>query len=296
MTTRPTRTTPTMPLNSPRITTPDNRDLLNHTPLPSTYRTTRRNPTTTLLTVLPITPFRIQRRLNGMARRGLRSVSLWHHRRPYQRHPFLRPSVDRNPRPYLHLQVHLLHPHPSVYMLLPPSHSPTPRHGGPQGHPRLLIRLPNPSASRGRKKLPFLGIPHRWRHQLRWILISGRHAPFFFLVHNRLPTDGIDHLCVFVCMYATLQLIESYRIIIDTTTTLSNDPAAGQGRPPSLEALQRISQSAALGLRLLGSTVGSEPPGTTPSADTPGANPGSAEEGDVAAKRQACYAVHLHEA
>lgn len=97
-------------------------------------------------------------------------------------------------------------------------------------------------------------------------------------------------------MCATLQLIESYRIIIDTTTALSNDPAAGQGRPPSFEALQRISQSAALGVRLLGSTVGVESPGTVPSAETPGANSGSAEEGDVAAKRQASYAVHLHEA
>jgi hypothetical protein len=99
-------------------------------------------------------------------------------------------------------------------------------------------------------------------------------------------------------MCATLQLIESYRIIIDTTNALSNDPAAGagQGRPPSLDALQRISQSAALGLRLLGPTVGTEPPGSIPPTETPGANPGSAEEGDVAAKRQACYAVHLHEA
>jgi hypothetical protein len=97
-------------------------------------------------------------------------------------------------------------------------------------------------------------------------------------------------------MCATLQLIESYRIIIDTSTSLSNDPPAGQGRPPSLEALQRISHSAALGLRLLGSNTGTEPPGTIPHTETPGANPGSAEEGDVAAKRQACYAVHLHEA
>jgi len=88
-------------------------------------------------------------------------------------------------------------------------------------------------------------------------------------------------------MCATLQLIESYRIIIDTSTALSNDPSAGQGRPPSLETLQRISQSAALGLRLLGSTTGTEPPGTIPHTETPGgANPGSAEEGDVAAKRQ----------
>ena len=84
-----------------------------------------------------------------------------------------------------------------------------------------------------------------------------------------------------------LQLIESYRIIIDTTNALSSDPANGQGRPPSLEALQRISQSAAVGLRLLGSTVTTDPPGTAPSAEPPVANPGSAEEGDAAAKRQA---------
>lgn len=121
MTTRPIHTTPTMPLNSPRIT-PGNRDLLNHTPLPNTYRITRPNPTTTLLTALPITPCRIQRHLNGMARRGLRSVSPWLHRHPYQIHPFLHPSVDRNLRPYRHLRLHLhLHPRPSVYMPLPPA-------------------------------------------------------------------------------------------------------------------------------------------------------------------------------
>jgi len=96
---------------------------------------------------------------------------------------------------------------------------------------------------------------------------------------------------------ATLQLIESYRIIIDTTTALSNDPAPAQGRPTSLEALQRISQSAALGLRLLGSTAGSEPTGTIPpTGETLGADPGSAEDGDAAAKRQACFTVNLHEA
>jgi hypothetical protein len=95
---------------------------------------------------------------------------------------------------------------------------------------------------------------------------------------------------------ATLQLIESYRIIIDTTTAISNDPAPAQGRPTTLEALQRISQSAALGLRLLGPTGSTEPTGTIPpTGETPGANSGSAEDGDAAAKRQACSAVNLHE-
>jgi hypothetical protein len=97
-------------------------------------------------------------------------------------------------------------------------------------------------------------------------------------------------------IYETLQLIESYRIIIDTTTALSTDPSNVQGRPPSLETLQRISQSAALGLRLLGSTVGTDPPGTAPLAEPPAANPGSAEEGDAAAKRQARPTIHLLEA
>ena len=104
---------------------------------------------------------------------------------------------------------------------------------------------------------------------------------------------------MFVCVCAcamTPQLIESYRIIIDTTTSFSTDPTAGQGRPPSLEALQRISQSAALGLRLLGPTRGPEPPGTIPPADTPGANSGSVDEGDAAAKRQASCTIYLHEA
>ena len=96
-------------------------------------------------------------------------------------------------------------------------------------------------------------------------------------------------VCVRVSARHILQLIESYRIIIDTTAALSNDPAPGQGRPPTLESLQRISQSAALGLRLLGSNVSTEPPGTVPSTgENPGTNPGSAEDGDAAAKRQAC--------
>lgn len=180
MTTRPIRTTRTMPLNSPRITpgsnninNNNNRDLLNHnTPLPSTYRTTTPfNPTITLLMVLPLTPFRIQRRPSGMASRGLRSVSPWlHRRRPFKRHPCLPTSADRNLRPYLHLRLHRhrhKHPRPNAYMLLPPNHSPTRRRGEPQGHPRPPIRLPNPSASRGRKKSPSLGIPHLWRRQLR---------------------------------------------------------------------------------------------------------------------------------
>jgi hypothetical protein len=123
---------------------------------------------------------------------------------------------------------------------------------------------------------------------------------FLFIVFFSTTACRLTALIIYarsLCICATLQLIESYRIIIDTTTALSNDPSPGQGRPPSLEALQRISQSASLGLRLLGSTTGTEPPGTIPHTETPGANPGSAEEGDVAAaKRQACYAVHLHEA
>src|SRR6266478_4964976 len=140
MTTRPIRTTPTIPPNSPRITT-DNRDLLNHTPLPNMYRTTPLNPIITLLMVLPLTPFRIQPRRNGMARRGRRSVSKWLHHRPYQRHPFLPPSVDRNLHPYRHQHQHQhQHTRLSAYILLPLSHSPTRRRGELQGHPRPLIR------------------------------------------------------------------------------------------------------------------------------------------------------------
>lgn len=179
MTTRPIRTTRTMPRNSPRTITRgnNNRDHLNHTrllPLPSMYRTMPFiNPTITLLMVLHLMPSHIQPRRNGMARLGPRSVSPWLHLPPFKRHPCLPPSADRNLRqcPHLRLHRHLhRHPRPSAYMLLPPSHSPTRRRGEPQGHPRPLIRPPNnnpPSASRGRKKSPFLGIPHRWRRQLR---------------------------------------------------------------------------------------------------------------------------------
>ena len=189
-----------MPPNFPR-TTQDNRDLLRHTPLPSTYRTIRPNPTTTPITARPLTAFRIQRR-SGMASPGLRSVSLWHHQRLYQRHPCRPPSADQSLRPYLHPRLHRhRRPRPSVYMRRPPNHIPVQRRGEPQEHPRPLIRLPNPSASRGRKRSPFLGIPHRWRRQLRWILISGRHALIF--LHDRVSTDGIDHLYAFVCMCST---------------------------------------------------------------------------------------------
>lgn len=106
-----------------------------------------------------------------------------------------------------------------------------------------------------------------------------------FSIDSFTDVDDLFRLCLRI--YETLQLGESYRIIIDTTKALSSDPATVQGRPPSLEALQRISQSAALGLRLLGSTVGADPPGAAPSAEPPVANPGSAEDGDAAAKRQA---------
>ncbi|KAH9975810.1 hypothetical protein BGW80DRAFT_65109 [Lactifluus volemus] len=87
------------------------------------------------------------------------------------------------------------------------------------------------------------------------------------------------------------KLIESYRIIIDTTTALRSDPAAGQGRPPSLDALQRISQSAALGVRLLGSPPSTESPGAVPPTEPPVATPGNSEEGDGAAKRQKAEAA-----
>ncbi|KAI0272433.1 hypothetical protein BC834DRAFT_347314 [Gloeopeniophorella convolvens] len=93
------------------------------------------------------------------------------------------------------------------------------------------------------------------------------------------------------------QLIESYRVIIDTTNALSGDPAAAQGRPPSLDALQRMAQSAALGLRLLGSTAGpdnAQAGAAVPSAEQPpvasAAAASSNEEGSgdapAAVKRQ----------
>lgn len=167
MTTRPIHhTAPTMHLNSPR-TTPGSRDPLNHIPLPSMCRTTHLNPTIMRLTVPLLTPFRIQRSLNGTARRGRRSVSLWRLQHPFKRHPFPLPSTDRSPRTSLHRHPPRPRPPRSAYILLPPSHNPTQRRGEHHlGPPRLQIRLPSPSASRGRRKSPLLGIPHRWR-QLR---------------------------------------------------------------------------------------------------------------------------------
>jgi len=67
-----------------------------------------------------------------------------------------------------------------------------------------------------------------------------------------------------------------------------------QGRPPSLEALQRISQSAALGLRLLGPTANNESPGAAP-PEAPVATSGNTDDGDAAAKRQKAEAAPVPE-
>lgn len=196
MTTRPIRTT-TMRTNSLRTTTPGNpRDLRNHTPLlpPSTYRTTPLNPTTTRLTVPPLTPSPIRHHRSGTASRGLPSISPSHRPHLYPRVPFLPRSADRNPRPYLPPPpLRLRHPrlrlHPRrVYMRLPPSRIPTRRLDGQQGHPRPPTRLPNPSANRGRKKLPLLGILRPWHQRVRWILTLERQAsPLFFFCFPSSP-------------------------------------------------------------------------------------------------------------
>jgi hypothetical protein len=189
MTTRPIRPTPMMHLNSPRPT-PDNTDPLNHThhhPLPTMCPTTHLNPTITRPTVLPLMLSNIPRRLSGTVKAGPTSVSLWHHRRPSKKHRHSLLPVDRNlpPLPRLPQRLHL-HPPPRplhAYMLLLPPHSrnpQTPKCGEPLERPRAQTHLPNPSASRGRKKLPPLGTRHHWRphhwHQPRWILISERHV------------------------------------------------------------------------------------------------------------------------
>src|SRR5712671_7633694 len=107
MSTRPIRITPTMRPTSRAI--PDNRGPRNHIPLPTMYRTIRRKPTTTRLTVPHLTPFRVRRRRpSGTVRRGHPSVSPSHHQRPYKRHPFLLLLVDRtHPLPYLLPYLHL---------------------------------------------------------------------------------------------------------------------------------------------------------------------------------------------
>jgi hypothetical protein len=197
MTTRPIRTTPMMHLNSPRPT-PGNTDPLNHIlPRPSMYPITHPNPITTRPTVPPLMPFHTHP-IRGTVKPGPSSVSRWHHRHPSQRHPSRLLPVDRNPR---------LHPHPrpllSAYMLLLPRspNPPTPRYGELLlERPRAQTHLPNPSGNRGRKKLPPLGIPHRWR-QLRWILISERHALSF------IPTCQLMMLmitCACLCARGTL--------------------------------------------------------------------------------------------
>ena len=192
MTTLPTLTTRTMHPNSPRPIL-GNRDPRNHTlPLPTMCRTTHLNLTTIPLTVQPLMPFHIRHRLSGTAKVGPSSVSPWHHRHPSQRHPSHLHLVDLNPPPHPHLHLHPqlhpppphhLRPLPSVDMLLHPhSHNlPILRCDEPRERLKVQTHPLKPSANRGRKKLPPLGIPHLWhrppwRQQLRWILISGRHA------------------------------------------------------------------------------------------------------------------------
>jgi hypothetical protein len=186
MTTRPIHTTPMMRLNSPRPTRGNTDPLNNHIlPPPSMCPTIHPNPITTPPTVLPLMLFHIRRPLSGTGRLGpSSSVNRWHHRHPSQRHPS-HLLVDRTPLPHLHLHLHLRpHPRPlpSAYMLLPPrSLNPaTQRCDELLERPSPQIHLLNPSANRGRKKLPALGTPRRWRrplwHQLRWILILERHV------------------------------------------------------------------------------------------------------------------------
>ncbi|KAI9436766.1 hypothetical protein F5148DRAFT_930893 [Russula earlei] len=227
------------------------------------------NPTTTRLMVPPppLTLSRIRRRLSGTARGGPPSVSPSRRLHPFQIRPFLLPSADRNPRPYTHRHLHLrlrlprhLHPAPAPAPLSQRVYA-----ASPQPQPNAETRR-----AAGTPKAVTDPPPQTKRKPREKEMAAPRHpSP----LASSTPIDFG-------------KLIESYRIIIDTTTAFSTDPASGQGRPPSLEALQRISQSAALGLRLLGSTLGPEPPGPIPPADAPGANPGSVDDGDAAAKRQ----------
>ncbi len=167
MTTRPIRTTtPTTPLNSPKIT-PGNRDLLNRIPLPSMYRTTPLNPTTTLLMVLPLTPFRIQPRPSGMVRRRTAGT----------------PKAADMP-------------------------------SQPKRKPRekevAVPRHPSPLASSTPLDIDF--------GKACTIFFS-----FSFFVVTACRLTALIVMRVRCACVQTLQLIESYRIIIDTTTALSND-------------------------------------------------------------------------
>lgn len=59
------------------------------------------------------------------------------------------------------------------------------------------------------------------------------------------------------------KLLDSYRVIIETTTTLSNDGSTAQGRPSSVDAIQRMMQAAMFGSQMLGTATG-PPPATVP--------------------------------
>ncbi|KAA1468929.1 hypothetical protein DENSPDRAFT_834427 [Dentipellis sp. KUC8613] len=102
------------------------------------------------------------------------------------------------------------------------------------------------------------------------------------------PSSGLDFH----------KLLESYRVIIDTTRSLANDPATAHGRPPPADALQRMLHSANYGWQVLSAAAGPQPmegpPAPPPVPGPPPAPPSSApptssggDEGEGAAlKRQ----------
>ena len=93
-----------------------------------------------------------------------------------------------------------------------------------------------------------------------------------------------------------MQLLDSYRVIIETTTTLSNDGSTAQGRPSSVDAIQRMMQAAMFGSQMLGTATG-PPPATVPVPESKlGGNVGAVGEETEGnpSKRQACFVIPSH--
>ncbi|THH15752.1 hypothetical protein EW146_g4784 [Bondarzewia mesenterica] len=86
----------------------------------------------------------------------------------------------------------------------------------------------------------------------------------------------------------------SYRVLIDTTTALSNDISTSQSRTPPADAIHRMMQAAVFGSQMLGGIPGPPVQTTTPAPDPqPTASMGGGTEDGEGSPRTLCNACGL---
>jgi hypothetical protein len=88
----------------------------------------------------------------------------------------------------------------------------------------------------------------------------------------------------------TFQLLETYRVIIDSSDALANAAVSGQSRPTSVETIERMMQSAAYGAQMLETAITQAAPSVAPSEtrspDDQGADEASGETNGKSSKAQ----------